>query len=171
MVIVPLSMMGIAYYILLANYADEPRLMWSGFAGVLGVNIITIGFGLFAYYDKGGDDEEDPDAPPTPEEMEAKRKKWTQWELAQEATQSREDRERLQTIREAHILKAGGTLPKPPTEAEAEAEPQEEDESASSSSSSTAKRSLRKDVSRDSALDGDVVEPEPRARRTRSKRA
>lgn len=163
MVVVPLTMMGVSYYTIFSGLSEESRLTWSGFAGVLGVNIISIGFGIFAYYDNGGE-EEDLNAPPTADEIEAKRKKWTQWELEQEKNQSREDRERLQALREAHQAKNAEET----TEAK---EDEDEDEDESTEAVSIPPQSAKKrNPPRKSRLEHDsATVDEPLARVTRSR--
>lgn len=107
MAIVPLGMMGLSYYTIFAGMSEESRLTWSGLFGVLGVNVIAIGFGVFAYFDRGGEEGEEEEVS-REDEQEAKRKKWAEWEKAQEEEATREDRERLQALREAHEAKQTG---------------------------------------------------------------
>jgi len=108
MIAIPMGGMAIAYYILFRGLDDDRRLNWSGFVGVLGVNIVTIGFGLFAYWDKGGDDEADESGEGVASEAEEKRLRWEKWEKEQEQKESIEDQERLRTIREKHAEKTKG---------------------------------------------------------------
>jgi hypothetical protein len=173
MITFPLSLMALSYYTIFAGFEDESRLMWAGFCGVLGVNCVAIGFGLFAYYDNGGDaDEEESLAGDSAEAMEAKRKTWSKWEQEQAAQESLEDQERLAMIRKKRDELAG-------------LKPEEQDAAPSSSANDAEtepaeapKRSIRsRSAKKDSALSDAVEEPEAlsagagRSTRSRSKKA
>jgi len=168
MVTVPLGMMAFAYYIALPALVsdEESLLMWAGFAGVLGVNIVAIGFGLFAYYEKSDDDEEGEQVDSNSDAaMEEKRRRWTQWEKEQEAQESREDQERLKALRK---LRDGDKEDDSKDEATAEATEEE------SSKVAAEGKPRRRAGKADSALAEEAAEPAAtpsRAGRSRSKKA
>ncbi len=103
MIIIPLGAMYVSYYTLFLNVSDgDDRMAYSGLIGALGVNVVTIGFGIYAYYakdEKEGESEEEEQMLNREQEMEEKRKRWEEWEKKQEEQESLENRARLEDIR------------------------------------------------------------------------
>lgn len=158
MITLPLGMMALSFYTVFSGLDEDARLMWAGFAGVLGVNIVAVGFGLFAYYDNSPDDDaEDTPVPGSAEESAAKQAKWEAWEAAQIAAEGREDRERLEAIKakfEESQGRAGSKATKD-TEAEAETEAEPEGSRASGKKKTAA---LSRRSKKDAALEDEPAE-------------
>lgn len=169
MVILPFGLMFLSYSTLFSGMDSDSRLMWSGFAGVLGVNVVTIGFGLFAYWEPSDEEEQEEEASAAEKAKaeEEKRKKWEAWEAEQEKEESLENKARLAALREKHKQQR----------AEESGEAASDSPSSTPSARVTRSRSrARSAASRDSALEQEEQAPaaaaqlSSRATRTRSQK-